>query len=111
MYSMKITLPITLFEKNATFLDPNIYVVTLYEIVTRGKLTESRKWFRSLRSLNHNKYILHILVFHSKRVAFPLIQTTVSIDLQSAVYLHLLIFQSVVNFAARRSNRFEMKSI
>ena len=39
MYSMRITLPITLFEKNATFLDPNIYVVTLYEIVTRGVIS------------------------------------------------------------------------
>ena len=39
-----------------TFWDPCIYVVTLYGIVTRGggKLTESREWFRSLRSLNNN---------------------------------------------------------
>ena len=36
----------------AYFLDPSIYVVTLYEIVGGGDFYQSREWFRSL---NHNK--------------------------------------------------------
>ena len=36
-------------------LDPSIYVVMLYEVVGGGDLLQSREWFRSLRSLNHNE--------------------------------------------------------
>ena len=36
-------------------LDPSIYVVTLYERVGGGDLLQRIEWFRSLRSLNHNK--------------------------------------------------------
>ena len=35
-------------------LDPSIYVVPLYDNVGGGDLPQSREWFRSLRSLNHN---------------------------------------------------------
>ena len=73
MYSMRITLPITLFEKNATFLDPNIYVVTLYEIVTRGMIStkEESGFARFARSttikyLHLGPKIFNILFFAQK---------------------------------------------
>ena len=48
-------------QRNAHFLDPSKKVVTLYEIVTRDDFYQSREWFRSLRSLNHNENYMNFI--------------------------------------------------